>query len=251
MGCESHREALSAQLDNEQPNIDASLVDAHLAQCVGCRAWLRQAVTATRAARVQPAEQVPDLTETVLTRVCTEVPGTRTAYAEDAARTEGAARRMSVTRVVLFGIAGGQWATGLATIAVPDLAGLPLHRAHELGAFNMALAAAFAWIAWRPSRAQAHLPLVSVLVAVLAGLTAVDLVAGHASAPREASHLLLVAGLACIAMLARQHAGSGPPPLGTGAGSDTGPRPGPRFPQAPVPASGQRGTASLRGRKVA
>lgn len=216
--CESYREALSAQLDSEDPGMDPARVDAHLARCADCRAWLRQAARVTRAARVQPAEQVPDLTETVLTRVRREVPTTR-----GDRRTRGAA----MMRVALCAVAAAQWAAGLAVLFGPAALGaLPVHGAHELGAFNLAVAAGFAWTAWRPARAGAHLPLLATLVVVLAAATIADLLAGHATLTGEAGHLLLAAGLGLTAVLARAYRERGQPPSGSGALTPGGDTPG-------------------------
>lgn len=242
VGCEDYREALSAQLDREDPGIDAAQVDAHLAGCAGCREWLRQAVHVTRAVRVQPADEVPDLTEAILARVGSEAP---------VAVVDRRARRTAVVRVGLFAVAAGQWATGLAVTFAPVTAGVAVHGAHELGAFNLALAVAFGAAAWRPSRARAHLPLLATLVAGLAVLTAADVAVGHATLVTEAAHLLLVAGLVLTAVLARGYPAPGNPPAGSGAGGSAGGFPGrgaKAGPRAPLPGTVQ---ASDDVRKVA
>lgn len=217
VGCEDYREALSAQLDGEDPGIDVARGDAHLAGCPGCREWLRQAVQVTRAARIQPADDVPDLTETILARVGGE--------ARDTAL-DRRARRMAVLRVGLFAVAAGQWASGLAVTFAPGSTGVALHGSHELGAFNLALAVAFGAAAWRPSRARAHLPLLVALVGGLTVLTAFDLAVGHATLLTEAAHLLLVAGLVLTAVLARGDPAPGSPPAARNAGASPAGFPG-------------------------
>lgn len=209
--CDDYREALSARLDGEDPGMDPAWVEAHLASCAGCRAWLDRAAAATRAATMEGADDVPDLTDAILTRASSGPDSDRVAH-----RT----RRTRVLRVGLFAVAAGQWAAALGVIFAQGIAALPVHGAHELGSFNLAVAVGFAWIAWRPSRAGAYLPLLGALVGVLAALTGADLVMGHASPRAEAPHLLLVAGLVLTAMLARADRAPGGPAVEAG---ETGP----------------------------
>jgi predicted anti-sigma-YlaC factor YlaD len=63
MDCTACREANSALLDDEDPGIDPTLVEMHLAGCAACRAFAVQAGRLHRWLRLQPAEPVPDLTQ--------------------------------------------------------------------------------------------------------------------------------------------------------------------------------------------
>ena len=57
MRCDVAREALSARLDGERPQVLAQQVDAHLESCRGCRSWLIGAAAQTRRlASVAPGE---------------------------------------------------------------------------------------------------------------------------------------------------------------------------------------------------
>ena len=49
------------------------------------------------------------------------------------------------------------------------------------------------------------LPLASVLVAFMAGISVLDALSGHALLGREIVHLLQIAGLGCLWVLARRH----------------------------------------------
>lgn len=214
--CEEYRVALSAQLDDEEPGPDPGRVDAHLARCGECRAWLRNAVAVTRAARLQPASDVPDLTETILR----DLPGfSADRRGEDRVASGGnRARWLMLARAGLFVVAAAQCASGVGALFGAGVTGfVPVHSARELGSFALALAVAWTWIAWRPARAGAYLPMLATLVGVLAAFTAVDLLAGHASPASEAGHLPLVAGLVLTLVLARNRVGHGRPPS-AGAG---------------------------------
>lgn len=208
MACDDSREALSAQLDGEDPGMDATRLDEHLSECGACRRWLADAIRVTRAVRLEGVD-MPDLTGAVLARVRHEAPSRR--------------GRLPSARAALFAVAAGQAAAAAPALLGVDVIGaVPVHSMHELGAFNLALAVAFGWTAWKPARARAHLPLLSTLVAVLVTLTVADVALGRVSAAVEAGHLLLIAGLVLTGVLARGHAEPGRPPSGTGTLPETG-----------------------------
>ncbi len=64
--CTIYREAISARLDGETLPLPEYQLESHLAQCVACRAWQRDAAELTRALRVRSVESIPDLTRSVL-----------------------------------------------------------------------------------------------------------------------------------------------------------------------------------------
>jgi Putative zinc-finger len=63
MDCTAFREAISALLDDEDPGIDPTLVEAHLVGCAACRAFAAEAGRLHGWLRLQPAAPVPDLTQ--------------------------------------------------------------------------------------------------------------------------------------------------------------------------------------------
>ena len=66
MRCEIAREALSARLDGERPQVLAQQIDAHLESCRSCRSWLIGAAVQTRRlASVAPGEG-PDLVAKIM-----------------------------------------------------------------------------------------------------------------------------------------------------------------------------------------
>ena len=69
MRCDVAREALSARLDGERPQVLAQQVDAHLESCRRCRAWLIGAAVQTRRlASMEPGE-APDLVDKIMARI--------------------------------------------------------------------------------------------------------------------------------------------------------------------------------------
>ena len=78
------------------------------------------------------------------------------------------------------------------------------HLAHELTTWDLGLAVGFILLAFMPSRAWGALPVVAVLVVALVGTSVADLATGHALLGRELVHLLEVAGLGCLWVLARR-----------------------------------------------
>ncbi|MDI3313544.1 MAG: zf-HC2 domain-containing protein [Mycobacterium sp.] len=69
MDCEMCREAVSARLDGEAEPVAPAVVDDHLSKCPACRRWQAAAARLTRALRVRPVVETPDLVTGVLSAV--------------------------------------------------------------------------------------------------------------------------------------------------------------------------------------
>ena len=78
------------------------------------------------------------------------------------------------------------------------------HTVNELASWDIGLAVSFVILAWLPWRAWGALPVVAVMVIFLAGTSASDLLRGHAELGHEAAHVLQIAGLVCLWMIARR-----------------------------------------------
>jgi predicted anti-sigma-YlaC factor YlaD len=185
--CDACREAISALLDNEDPGVDLTLVEAHLASCAACRADAARATRLQRWLRRGPAEPVPDLTSALLARVGQTEPGPRQAVQ----------RELRIGLAVLAGL--------VAALALPapwDDAGAPTHLARELGAFQVALAVGLLLVAWQPQRRAQLLPVVAVLSVCPAVIAVLDVAARRSPASAEAHHLLQLAGLGLVWLLA-------------------------------------------------
>ncbi|MGR7025740.1 zf-HC2 domain-containing protein [Geodermatophilus sp. URMC 62] len=204
MQCAPFREAASARLDGEPLGMSAVDLDRHLAACPDCTGWVRAAGQVTRRARLAPAPPVPDLTAAVLAALPQSLPG-----AAAAART-----RLVLSALRLALLAAG---VGQAGLAWPALASgsaamsAPVHMAHETGAWNLAVAAAFVAVAALPRLAAGALPLLATFTVLLTVTTVRDLQAGHVHADRATAHLLLLAGAVLVAVVAwRQRPRRGP-----------------------------------------
>src|ERR1700738_2534898 len=167
MDCTLFREAISARLDGEAAELEPAAVDAHLAVCQACRTWAAAAQRVTRAARVGPADPVPDLTVAIMSSLATEANKTpRGAPAK-------VASAVGIARFGLFMVAVFQLCLAVPALLGDD-AGAPVHIAHEQGSWALALAVGLLVVAWRPSQAAAMLPLVAALVVGLGVTMAVD-----------------------------------------------------------------------------
>lgn len=206
MRCDRYREALSARLDDEAGPVDPDEVDGHLAACADCRTWLDDAARVTRLLRTGPVTTGPDVTEVALAAA----PG-RWRY-----RLEG------LLRVALGVLGTGQLVLGLLQLtawrpagahphdAAPDGAGLA-HLWHEAAAWNVAIGAAFLWVAARRGRPSGIVPVLTAFVGLLALLSLLDLLAGQVSAARLASHALLLAGYLVVLAMSRPSLQLSPP----------------------------------------
>jgi predicted anti-sigma-YlaC factor YlaD len=195
MQCARFREAISARLDDESLGMPVRELDDHLAGCAACAAWAEDAAQVTRRARLARSPDMPDLTVAVLSALPRELPGTaQVAWAQLAG---------TALRVALAAVAVAQ--AGLAWPAITTGAGAmsaPVHMAHESGAWNLAVAAAFLAVAAGPRLAAGALPFLGTFAALLTPVTVADLSAGHVHADRAAAHLLLLAGTVIVAAIA-------------------------------------------------
>jgi predicted anti-sigma-YlaC factor YlaD len=193
--CPSVREALSARLDGEPLGMPAAALDQHLAACGACSAWAESAADVTRRARLAAAPDVPDLTAAILTALPRELPG---AAAAARSRLADAAVRLALLAVAVAqaGLAWPALASGAASMSAP------VHMAHETGAWNLAVAAAFLAVAAAPRLAPGGLPFLATFAALLVPVTVADLAAGHVHLDRAAAHLLLLAGVVLVATAA-------------------------------------------------
>jgi predicted anti-sigma-YlaC factor YlaD len=190
MQCESFREAISARLDGEPLGMADRDLENHLVACPPCAAWADAAAAVTRRARSAPPPPAPDLTAAVLAAL----PG------------EPAAPRRIAAVVVRGALAAvGVAQAGLAWPAIAFGGGsmpAPVHMAHETGAWNLAVAAAFLAVAALPRLAAGALTFLGTFCALLVALTTDDLIAGRVPPERALSHLLLLAGVGLVAVIA-------------------------------------------------
>lgn len=194
MECTPFRDALSARLDGEDPGFPDAVVDDHLAGCAACRRWLDEVTALDRRVRVRPAEEVPDLVPAVVA-------------ATGRTRPAPSAQPAWPWRATLAAMGAIQVALGFPAVVVGT--GGSGHLAHEMGAWTVALGAAFLYAAWRPSRAAGLVPFVAALVVFLVVTTTRDVLAGHAGLGDEVSHLFEAFGLFVLWMVARL----APPPV--------------------------------------
>jgi predicted anti-sigma-YlaC factor YlaD len=107
-------------------------------------------------------------------------------------------------RIALGVVAVLHLALAIPSLFFGDDAGAPVHVAHELGSWDMALSVGFLFAAVRPARAWGMVPLVTALVASLLLTSGLDVSEGQAAVWREAAHSLEIAGLALLWLLARR-----------------------------------------------
>ncbi|MGB3411827.1 MAG: zf-HC2 domain-containing protein [Microthrixaceae bacterium] len=185
MNCEICRDALSAQLDAEDPGVDLTQVHAHLDLCPGCRAFAAELEEMHRVIRLHPAEPIPDLTAQVLARVATP-----------------RRFRPEWARYGLFTVAMTQLLIALPALILGSDPGASVHVARELGSWDIALSIGMLYAAWRPERAAGLLPFALALAATMVVTATLDVTTGHTSLLGEAVHLFALVGLVLLMVLA-------------------------------------------------
>lgn len=207
MTCDDTRAALSARMDGE-PAGGVAAVDAHLADCPACRAWLARAEQVTRVVRLQAAN-VPDLTDRIMAAATAEGhlrPAGR-AVAEGHLRPADDRERRARRQVLRLAVALA--AVVQLTLAVPVLVlgGLGIvdypHAGREMASFDVAMAVGFALAAWRPQRARAFVPIAFVLATCLAATTVIDVANATTALAHEVGHLAAVVQAALLWALGR------------------------------------------------
>lgn len=187
VSCIKYRESLSAQFDGEPTIVADREIEQHLNSCAACASWAQTARGLVAPMRMMPA-QASNLTESILRAV-------------SAARAQTPFAAL-VARCGLLAIAVIQALLALPMLlTASDTMHAPAHIAHESGAWNLALAAAFATVVIRPRFAGAFLPMVGVLIAVLSVVCAEDLASGHVTLARVLTHVMTVGGLGLLATL--------------------------------------------------
>jgi predicted anti-sigma-YlaC factor YlaD len=189
--CGSAREAISALLDEERLGVEREALEAHLVGCSGCRRWREEAHRLTRRVRLAPVQAVPPPGEQFLATVGAS------------SRPWRWSQPLGLTRLALVAVALAQ----IAWVRVPTLIfgtdrRSPIHVAHEMGSFDVALAVGFLVAAWRPARAHGMRTLVGAAALLLVATAVLDLVLGRTTASDEAPHLLAVAGWLLLHRLA-------------------------------------------------
>jgi predicted anti-sigma-YlaC factor YlaD len=195
MDCTHLREALSARLDGEDalPS-DAEDLDAHVAGCSACARWLADVTAVHRLTRVRAAEPVPDLSAAIVARAtATAAAPRRAAFAEP----------ISTARWCLFVVALTQLVLAGPAVLLGEDAGATVHVARELGSFDVALAVGLLVAAWQPARAWGLLPVAAALGLVMGATAVLDVIDGSASTFGEVHHLLDLAGVGLLWLVAR------------------------------------------------
>jgi predicted anti-sigma-YlaC factor YlaD len=240
VGCDRHREALSARLDREQEPVPPAETDAHLASCADCRRWLDQAATVTRLARTGPAGPAVDVTEAALATA----PG----------RGRG---RLALTLRTALGLLGVvQLVLGMWQVTAPPVDHLlhgtgasPAHLWHETAAWNIAIGAGFVWVAARRHRPVGMLPILTVFIGALVLLSAADMLAGRVEPIRLASHGVVLLGYAIALALTRAPLDLTPPERRVAPAPPAVPEPSGAATVIPFPTAGRsrsQPAASLR-----
>lgn len=196
VNCGRVQAALSARHDGEEPGLPDETLEAHLSGCASCREFatvLDDPDGSLRAVRREPVSVArraagghrPDLAAQI----------TSLAAREDRAGV------WWVLRLLLALVA-----LGYLAMAVPELvfAADPhhAHLARHLGAFETAYAVGLLFVAARPAKARAMVPFTVALAAVMGVAMVVDLAGGHAFPLGETTHLLELAGLVLVWLLA-------------------------------------------------
>jgi len=209
MRCDVAREALSARLDGERPQVLAQQVDAHLESCGRCRAWLIGAAVQTRRlASIEPG-QGPDLADKIMASLSKGSTGPHQRWMR--------ALRARYRRWGLIGVGVFQVAIAAAQISGIDFGMVSAHGhgamtgehlLHESTAWLLALGLAMIAAGIWPVAAIGVAAIVGAYSLALVGYEVVDAFEGEETAARIASHVPLLVGFVFALLVARERIGA-------------------------------------------
>jgi predicted anti-sigma-YlaC factor YlaD len=214
MECDRAREAISALIDGEDAGVPDGALEAHLADCEGCRSWQQRAHVMTRRARLGGLFLDRDLTGHVLAAV----------------PAAPARRPMKLAvRGALLAVALAQLAVTVPLLIMGHDHDAGTHAAHELGSFDLALAIAFAVGAIRPALSAGLAWPCCIAAGSLVGTAIVDMIGGQTVGADEAQHLIAAAGALLLLWQART-AGTRTSDAGAAGATDDWPQAAPHSP---------------------
>jgi RNA polymerase sigma-70 factor (ECF subfamily) len=209
MRCDAVREALSARLDGERPQVLAQQVDAHLESCRGCRTWLIGAAVQTRRLASFGPGQGPDLVDKILASVRDESATPRDRWMR---QLRSHYRRWALTIVGVFQVA----------LAVAQISGVNFgmvsahhmhgamsgeHLMHESTAWLLALGVAMIAAGIWPVTAIGVAAIAGAYSVGLVGYVTADALSGEVTAARVASHVPVLLGLVFATLVATDRPG--------------------------------------------
>lgn len=196
--------AISAQLDEEAPQLSPDVIEAHVSGCSECAAFRDKAAALSRSLSVVEPAGVPphDLSDVILAGV--EPEWQRASSARQASLTLArVALGVLSLAFVVWAVVVVVSASGLTTLASEGTLadGADPGRAHllmEAAALRFGIASGLAFAAWRPASAPGLLPVACTMFAFLCGFTMRDFALGSVAAGQV--YILIGTGLATVSL---------------------------------------------------
>ena len=195
MDCELAREAISSTCDGEAlpAGLTVEAVDEHLAICGECRSWAAGVERLTAMWRVEPAPPAPSMRPGLLALFDRAGPS---AYREST--------RVALLRAALVVFAGLQLAMVVPALLLGHDREAPVHVAHEMGSFELAVGFGLLAVAYRPAWAAGMSWFIGAAAATLVATAISDLAGGSTNLGDEAPHLVVIIAAGLLVALARR-----------------------------------------------
>lgn len=186
--CAAVREAVSADLDGEVAPLADRAVSHHLRHCAACDGFATAAGGLSRRVRVAAAQDVPDLTAAIMTRLADEPPASSVPWV---VRLRAVVAMAGIAQMIL------------AVPLVAGMVGADPHLGRDLAALQVALGVGLILAAVQPHRAAGVLPVIAVVAGVTLVLAGIDVATGVAVWTAELVHLSEVIGVLALWALSR------------------------------------------------
>lgn len=185
---EEIRDALSARIDGEHPQLDDAIVDAHLAQCEPCREYFSQALALRRQLHLADGDvqlTPPDLSDVILAGV--DDPWRKMAQRRIVTLTIG---RVALVAVALVWVAWAVQAVAGGAVGASD--------GVTDAAVRFGVATSLALCAWRPAQVPGVLLIVGTMFTFTAGFALRDAILGAGDLGPGVVAIPLITALALV-----------------------------------------------------
>ena len=185
LSCEAARELISVAADDALSANEPIVLERHVQGCADCASYHERVSALSRSTRVRAASFDAAFVDDVLART------------RPARLGRGGWLRPALAWCGLVLV----WQS-IAPLVLGELDGTPTHVARHVGASTAALAIGLLYVVWRPHRAAGLLPFVGALFGTMLAGAVFDVIGGDRSAVSELVHLVELAGMVLLWMIA-------------------------------------------------
>lgn len=183
MDCDLVRETISANADGEEGLVSDRSLHDHLAECPECQEWMTLFNSVFSRPTLQAAEQIPDLTASIMANSSTPRRVVRT-----------------LSRITLAAVAINEIFVSIGVLFSAN-SHYQLHITRHAETLNIGLAIGLLLVAWQPLRAFAFVQMMLVVAVMSTVIAIIDIRDGHTLVLSELRHVFTAIALVLVWLL--------------------------------------------------